>query len=503
MSFELEGTKLSLGVAFTTSCGFLLFGYDQGVFGGLIENGSFQSTFRQPSQMVIGQIAATYDLGCFFGAIFCMVYGDRIGRRLSIALGCIVLTIGAVIQTVSFSVAQIIVGRFIAGLGNGLNTTAIPVWQSEMSKPQHRGRLAVFHLVLNQLGNVTAQWLNFGLGYIGHQQVSWRFPIAFQIFYALVTLVLLPWLPDSSRWLIQKGRLEQAKAVTARLHAKGIHDPDLLALHEASVQSVQHELEVSKVSWRTLLQRDSLQTRRRVLLGMGTQFMQQWGGINAINYYLPVVFASLQVSRQMSLILSACNAINVMVFTAVALTTIEKVGRKRLMLWGAVGQGTCFALLTSGLGVGGSQWSAVAIAFVFAYYTVFGMSWIAVPWMYPAEINTQAWRNRGAGLATATNWICNYAVVLVTPIGIENIDWRYYIIYVVLNFSFVPIVSFWYVETAGLSLEEIDKIFEGKTYGIPLDVSEGGATTENEEGKARQDEVNSEWIEAVDSSKRD
>lgn len=236
---------------------------------------------------------------------------------------------------------------------------------------------------------------------------------------------------------------------------------------------------------------------------MGTQFMQQWGGINAINYYLPVVFASLQVSRQMSLILSACNAINVMVFTAVALTTIEKVGRKRLMLWGAVGQGTCFALLTSGLGVGGSQWSAVAIAFVFAYYTVFGMSWIAVPWMYPAEINTQAWRNRGAGLATATNWICNYAVVLVTPIGIENIDWRYYIIYVVLNFSFVPIVSFWYVETAGLSLEEIDQIFEGKTYGIPLDVSEGGATTENEEGKARQDEVNSEWIEAVDSSKRD
>jgi hypothetical protein len=189
-----------------------------------------------------------------------------------------------------------------------------------------------------------------------------------------------------------------------------------------------------------------------------------------------------------------------MVFTAVGMTVIENVGRKKLMLWGAVGQGTCFALLTAGLGVGGSQWSAVAIAFVFAFYTVFGMSWIAIPWMYPAEINTQPWRNRGAGLATATNWICNYAVVLVTPIGIENIDWRYYIIYVVLNFSFVPVLSL-YVETAGLSLDEIDKIFEGQTYSAPLDVSEGGATSDNEEDKARQDDINSEWVEAVDTSK--
>ncbi|CAG8909796.1 unnamed protein product [Penicillium egyptiacum] len=285
MGFHLKGTKLSLGVAFTTSYGFLLFRYDQGVFSGLIENGDFQNTFNQPSQMAIGQITATYNLGCFFGAIFCIAYGDRIGRRLSIGLGCLVLTVGAVIQTTSFSIAQMIVGRFITGLGNGLNTTTIP-----------------------------------------------RFPIAFQIFYALITTLLLPWLPDSPRWLIQKGRFEEAKAVTTRLHAKSIHNPELLSLHEASTQGIQHELKVSKVSWRALLQSDSLHTRRRVLLGIGTQLMQQWGGINAINYYLPVVFTSLHVSRQMSLILSAYNAINVMIFTTVAITVIKIIGRKRLMI---------------------------------------------------------------------------------------------------------------------------------------------------------------------------
>lgn len=497
MVSQLQGTYLSLGIAFTTSCGFLLFGYDQGVLGGLIENESFQTTFNRPSQMVIGHITATYDLGCFSGAILCMMYGDRIGRRQSIVLGCLILIVGAVLQTAAFSVAQMIVGRFVAGVGNGMNTTAIPVWQSEMSKPQHRGRLAVFHLTLNQLGNVTAQWLNFGLGYVGDQSVSWRFPIAFQIFYALVTIILLPWLPDSPRWLIQQGRYEDAKAVTARLHALDIDDPELNAIHEASVHNIQHELEVSKVSWRALLRPDSLQTTKRVLLGMGTQFMQQWGGINSINYYLPVMFASLQVSRQMSLVLSGCNAINVMIFTVVAITLIEKVGRKRLMLWGALGQGICFALIATGLAVGGNRWSAVAIAFVFGFYTVFGLSWIAIPWLYPAEVNTQPWRNRGAALATATNWICNYAIVLVTPIGIAAISWRYYLVYAVLNFSFVPVVFIWYVETAGLSLEEIDLAFEKKTPGLcsSLSAASGHGALELKNG---QDDGRSEWIEAVD-----
>ncbi|KAJ6032878.1 hypothetical protein N7444_010649 [Penicillium canescens] len=381
-------------------------------------------------------------------------------------------------QTTSFSIAQMIVGRFIAGLGNGLNTTTIPVWHSEMSKPQHRGYLAVLQLALNQLGNVTAQWLNFGLGFIGHRAVSWRFPIAFQIFYALVTMIMLPWLPDSPRWLIQKGRLEQARAVTARLHARSINDPETEILHETSVRNVLHELEVSK-------KEGSLRNRRSAHAAMG--------GINAINYYLPVVFASLQMSRQMSLILSACNAINVMVFTCVCITVIETLGRKKLMLLGAMGQGICFTMITAGLAAGGSKWAAVSIAFIFAFYTIFGLSWIAIPWMYAAEVNTQPWRNRGAGLATATNWICNYAVVLVTPIGIANIAWRYYIIYGTLNFLFVPIIYIWYVETAGLSLEGIDSLFEGRK--SDADSAAKKIDCDPAQLKAPGDEGQSEWVE--------
>ncbi|SCO91246.1 uncharacterized protein FRV6_15374 [Fusarium oxysporum] len=131
-----------------------------------------------------------------------------------------------------------------------------------------------------------------------------------------------------------------------------------------------------------------------------------------------------------------------------------------MMVYGAAVQAFCFALVSTGLAINTKQWQAVAVTFIFGYYTTFGLSWIAVPWLYPAEVNTQHMRIVGAGIATATNWISNYVVVLVTPVGINNIQWKYYLIYAVLNAAFVVVVQIFYVETAKLSLEEIDNLFE-------------------------------------------
>ncbi|KAL2832606.1 hypothetical protein BDW59DRAFT_169427 [Aspergillus cavernicola] len=385
---------------------------------------------------MIGQITATYDLGCFVGAIAYMALGDYFGRCLSIALGCFILAVGAILQAASYHSAQMIVGRFVAGVGKGINTTAIPVWQSEMSKPNHRGRLIVLQLALNQLGNVTAQWLNFGLGFIDHSSVSWRFPLAFHIFYALLAASATPWLPDSPRWLIQRNREPEARVILARIYNKTStpDDPEIKALHQASVQSVHHELD----------------------------FMEQWGGINAINYYLPVVFASLNVSRTLSLILSCCNSINLILSTCIGAIFIDSIGRKNLMLFGALFQGICFAFVGGALGAHTDEWSKVAIAFVFMFFTVFGLTWIAVPWMYPAE----------------------------------KIAWRYYLIYAAWNIPFIPIIWAFYVETAGLSLEEVDDVFEKMGSSTRIDSGRGlpsGVGIVN--GQVEKDDAVSEWVE--------
>ncbi|KAF4956389.1 hypothetical protein FSARC_11591 [Fusarium sarcochroum] len=457
---NLQGHALMFMITFASGSGFALFGYDQGVFGAFLGNANFIETFNDPDPTLQGQITATYDLGCFAGAIFAMLFGDRIGRKLTIAWGCAILVAGAVMQSAALHVPVMIIGRFIAGIGNGMNTTAIPVWQSETADSRYRGKLMVLQLGLNQVGNVTAQWLNYGMSFIATNAVSWRSPLAFQCFFAVLTVMFLPWLPDSPRWLAMRGRHDEAYVVLKRLGGSNRPEGQTKELYDLMMNNLRHEAEMPKFHFKSLFKNDRLQTTRRMLLGAGTQFMQQFGGINVVNYYLPVVFASLGVGRNLSLILGACNAINLLCSTLVGALYIESLGRKKMMVYGAGVQALCFALVSAGLAINSKPWQAVAVAFIFGYYTTFGLSWIAVPWLYPAEVNTQQMRIAGAGIATATNWMSNYIVVLVTPVGISNIQWKYYLIYAVSNAVFVFIVQFFYVETAKLTLEGIDDLFE-------------------------------------------
>lgn len=463
----IQGRALTSWITFAAGTGFALFGYDQGVFGAVLTNESFIKTFHDPSPTLQGHITATYDLGCFAGAILTMCQGSKHGNRRVILMGSVILVIGAILQTSAYHVPQMIIGRFVAGVGNGMNTASIPVWQSETVPARHRGHVMVLQLALNQVGNVTSQWINYGMTFIASNSMAWRFPLAFQMFFAILTILLVPFLPDSPRWLVLKNRNDEALEVIRRLGGPRRSEEENRSMHAAIQWNVDHEMSMGKLTIRGIFRRDSLHTTRRVLLGAGTQFMQQWSGINAILYYLPVVFASLGLDRNLSIILSCCNAINLLISTCVGALYVESVGRKKMMLWGAVAQSLCYTFVAIGLALGGKQRECVAVTFVFSFMTAFGLSWIAVPWMYPAEINTQRMRIAGSGIATATNWITNYAVVLITPIGIANIAWRYYILYAVLNAAFVPVVQFFYVETARKSLEDIDRLFEGQSSDLP------------------------------------
>ncbi|KAI0894276.1 hexose carrier protein [Annulohypoxylon nitens] len=460
---KTKGNSLLTWITFCSGCGFALFGYDQGVFGGLLDNESFVRVFDHPNAILRGHITATFDLGCFITAMLTMWWGNKLGSRRNILFGCVILIIGAILQSAAYSVAQLIVGRLIAGFGNGMITASIPVWQSETTPARYRGRIMVLQLVLNQVGNVMSQWINYGMTFIAGSEASWRFPLAFQCFFAVLVIIPIPWLPDSPRWLVIKDRNEEAYEIMRRLAgAQTDSEQQTQEAFQEIQQSVYHEMALGRITVKSLLANDSIQTTRRLILGAGTQFMQQFGGINILLYYFPIVFSSLGLSRNLSLILAACNAMNLLISTCVGTLYIDTFGRKRLMALGAAGQSFCLVLVAVGLAIGGYQWNIVAVSFIFGFITVFGLSWIAVPWMYPAEVNTQRMRIAGSGVATATNWISNYVVVLVTPIGTANLGWRFYIIFATFNAIFVPVILIFYLETANLSLEEIDTRFESK-----------------------------------------
>lgn len=149
-----QGKPLQFRITAACGAGFLLFGYDQGVFGGLLDNEPFLQTFGYPDATIQGQIVATYNIGCIIGTLISIFAGDQFGRRRSILIGCCILIAGAVLQTASYSLAQMIVGRVIAGVGNGMNTIAIPIWQAETARVQDRGKLIVAQLVTNIFGIV-------------------------------------------------------------------------------------------------------------------------------------------------------------------------------------------------------------------------------------------------------------------------------------------------------------------------------------------------------------
>lgn len=201
------------------------------------------------------------------------------------------MTVGAVLQFTSYSVAQMIVARIIGGIGNGLNTATAPVWQTETSQVKWRGKLVVIELIMNIAGFSLSNWMTYGFSYVGGP-ISWRFPLAFQCIFIIILYATVPWLPESPRWLIAHEYEDEAFTILADLENKDSNDPFILAQHREIVYTVQYERE-NAPKWSDLLRgrtsggKAGTCTIRRLLLGAGTQFMQQFSGINVTSYYLP------------------------------------------------------------------------------------------------------------------------------------------------------------------------------------------------------------------------
>lgn len=167
---------------------------------------------------VQGTVIALFVLGAAIGALTAMQFGDVLGRRKTIFYATVTATIGAVLMASSFSLAQLIVARLILGFGSGGYTATIPVWQSEISGAEHRGAFVNWEGIFLGLGIVIALLLDFGLFFVHHDSVSWRFPFAFQITMLVAVMAFIFTLPESPRWLVKKGRVEEASEVLAALN---------------------------------------------------------------------------------------------------------------------------------------------------------------------------------------------------------------------------------------------------------------------------------------------
>ncbi|KAI0882058.1 general substrate transporter [Annulohypoxylon maeteangense] len=464
----LRGRPLSLAVSTVATTGFLLFGYDQGVMSGIIGSHHFANVFTEVrnNATMQGLVTAIYEIGCLIGAMFILAVGDVLGRRKAMIIGGAIMIIGATIQVTSFPghapLAQFIIGRVVTGVGNGINTSTIPTYQAECSKTSNRGLLICIEGGIIAFGTVIAYWIDYGCSY-GSEDLSWRFPIAFQTIFGFVVCICMIFLPESPRWLLTHERYEDAERVIAALRGYELGSEETAAERDIILDSIRASGFSGRKSTpvKALLTGGKTQHLRRMLIGSSSQLMQQIGGCNAVIYYFPILFeAQITVGDEnMALLMGGVNMIVYAIFATTSWFIIERVGRRKLFLYGSIGQCLSMVITFSCLIPGTTSAAKGAAVGLFTYIASFGATWLPLPWLYPAEINPIKTRAKANATSTCTNWLFNFLIVMVTPVMIANIGWGTYLFFAAVNACFIPIIYFFYPETAKRSLEEIDIIF--------------------------------------------
>ncbi|TVY83417.1 Sugar transporter STL1 [Lachnellula suecica] len=462
----LQGRLLFTAVTTLTCLGFLLIGYDNGLMGGLIDATAFTNTFDHPSATITGLIVAIYEVGCFLGAVATSIFGESLGRKKSIGIGVVVMIIGAILQASSYGRPQMIVARVVSGVGMGWINSTVPVFQAEFSPKATRGLYVCMQLTALNLGIALAYWIDYGFTQSYTASFAWRVPCILQSIFLVPMLFLLLIVPESPRWLAAHSQPAESLSVLQRLHNYHRTPAEIETLHQNIVQTCEYEKSLGAGSWSDLLRNDSIQSQRRFLIACAIQSFQQLGGINAIIYYSSTLFSSsLNFSSHLSALMSGFLQTWLFVASFIPWLLIDRVGRRPLLL-SMITMMSATMIVQTGLIYNVQNSTSIATScgigaavMLFLFEGFFTIGFQATVWVYPSEILPLRLRARGSAVSTACNWIFNYLIVQVTPIAIDNIGYKTYIIFAVLNAVWVPIIYLFFPETKGLELEDVDRLF--------------------------------------------
>jgi sugar porter (SP) family MFS transporter len=436
--------------------------------GGVVNSTAFTDTFDSPSPTITGLIVAIYEVGCFFGSVATSIFGEQIGRKKSIGTGVVIMIIGALLQATAYSRAHLIVARIVSGVGMGFINSTVPVFQSEFSPKATRGLYVCMQLSTLNLGIFLAYWIDYGFTQSYTASFAWRVPCILQCIFLLPMLVLLLLVPESPRWLASHSQPEESLNVLKRLHTYRMTPHQISALHADIIHTCEYEASLGAGKWSDLLHNDSIQSQRRFLIACAIQSFQQLGGINALIYYSNTLFSkSLGFDQHLSALMSGFLQTWFFLASFIPWFLIDRIGRRPLLL-SMISLMSAVMVVQTGLiynvqhkpGTALARSSAAgAAAMLFIFEGAFTIGFQATVWVYPSEILPLRLRQRGSSVSTGCNWILNYAVVQFTPPSLQNIGYRTYIIFAVLNACWVPIIYVFFPETKGLELEDVDRLF--------------------------------------------
>lgn len=444
---------------FVSICVFL-FGYDQGYFSSIIVNPYFKEEFNNPNSTQIGTVVAILEIGALITSLSLTLVADKLGRRKTTRLGSLLFSIGGLIQTISTDLLVLGIGRFVSGMGVGFLSGTAPTYMIEISSPDLRGFLGCVQFTGNILGYCSSIWLDYFCSFIEDNR-SFRIPLASQIFFGMVLFFGSFILVESPRWLLEHDHDEEGLIVIADLFTNGeVHHEDAINEFKNIKENILiGRLEGKLSPWQTIVKYP-----RRIFIACSAQMFAQFNGINVISYYAPLVFEHAGWVGRDALKMTGYNSIVYLLSTLIPWKLSETWGRKPLLIFGGLTMGISLILISVNAYL---KNSLLVVIFVSVYNSMFGISWGPIGWLIGPEVLPNKARSSGSSLATATNWICNFIVGQMAPILLEKISWRLYLLHSISCFTSMFVVWIIYPETKGLSLEEMESIFDDSSSRAP------------------------------------
>lgn len=414
-------------------------------------------------------IVSLMSIGTLFGALAGAYTADWFGRRRSLSIGVAVFIIGNIIQiTAMNSWVHLTVGRIVAGLGVGVLSIGVPMFQSECCPREIRGAVVASYQLMITIGILVSNLINFGVrdNPGSDSDASWRIVIGLGIGFSLPLGIGVLFSPESPRWLAGRGRWEDARMSLARL--RGMKDdlmnPIVNDDFKEMETSIQEQHSAGQGTWKECFTGQPSGIPRlvyRTILGCALQFFQQWTGVNYFFYYGATIFkaAGIEDPIQTQLILGAVNV----AMTIPGLYLIERLGRRKPLWFGGLWQ-AAWLLIFAIIGIvrpptEHPSSGIVMIVCACMFIASFAMTWGPFIWVVIGETFPLRTRAKQASLATAFNWLGNFLIAFLTPYANDGIGYAFGFVFFACNFVAAAIVYFFLFETKSLSLENVDVMY--------------------------------------------
>jgi SP family galactose:H+ symporter-like MFS transporter len=428
----------------------LMFGLDIGVISGATQ---FIQAEYQVSDHMIEWIVSSMMFGAAVGAVGAGWLSATLGRKRSLILGAVLFVLGSLLSGGAWSPETLIAARVVLGLAIGLATFTAPLYLAEVAPERIRGAMISTYQLMITIGILVAFLSDTALSYNG----AWRWMLGIIAIPGALFLIGVLFLPDSPRWLMMRGRRDEAIEVLQRLRG----DSAVVAREAADIEE---QLKTPQRGWH--LFKDNRNFRRSVWLGVLLQLMQQFTGMNVVMYYAPRIFKEMGYDTSAQMWFTALVGLTNVLATFIAIALIDRWGRKPILYTGfavmAVGLGVVGTMMNNGIHDHTAQIFTVTMLLIFI--VGFAMSAGPLVWTLCSEIQPLKGRDFGIACSTFTNWICNMIVgftflSLLNGIGNAHTFW----LYAALNAVFI-VVTFWLVpETKGVTLEQIERnLMSGK-----------------------------------------